>query len=112
MLTLRVTPKYSSNNSFRRRGLRLRLALDLLNVDLALQVRAFFDGNTLGRDVSSYSRSFAQFDSVARVDITFELPLHNDTFCFDVGFNQAVWPHRQIIALERDAAFDLAIHVK
>src|ERR1700732_2190526 len=110
--TPRPTPHHSSKNSFRRRGLRLWLSLELLNLDLAFEVRAFFNGNTLGGDISSDNRSFAQFHPVAGVDIAFELPLHNDTFCFDVGFNLAVWPHCQIVTLECNAAFDLAIHIQ
>jgi len=83
-----------------------------LNVDFASQVGAFLDRDPLGRDVPGENGAFAQFDPVARLNVSIKLALHDDALRFNGGFDLPVGADRQVVVLERDGAFDLSIDVQ
>src|SRR5208282_1090328 len=83
-----------------------------VDIDLSLQEGAFFNGNTLRRDVSGDRSGLPQVHAVTGLNITFQLSLHHDGFGVDAGLDLAVWAHGEAVALQGDAALDLAVQVE
>src|SRR5579862_5498196 len=95
-----------------RQLLSCRLLRPPLDVDLALQVSAFFDRNPLSRNIPVQHGRLPQFHSVAGLDVALEFALHNDDFRLDGSLDLAVWSDRKTITLQRDTALHLTIDVK
>jgi hypothetical protein len=83
-----------------------------MDINLALQIGALFDGDTLGRDIAGNNRGLTQFDAIAGLNVALEFSLHHNPFGVHAGFDLAVGANRQAVAFQGDAAFDLAIHIK
>src|SRR5689334_16102848 len=83
-----------------------------LNIDLALQVGAFFNRNALRADVAGHDGRLAQLNPVAGLHVALKLALHHHSLGLNRRFDLAVGADGQAVALEGDAALDLTIHVK
>ena len=86
-----------------------RLGIGLADVDSALEEGAILDADASRRYVAGESTLGANVDAVSGVDVALELSKHDDFTSADAGGHLAVLTHRDAIAGDGDAAFDLSV---
>src|SRR5262249_14962967 len=63
-------------------------------------------------DVTHHDGRLAQFNAIADMQVSLELSLDDDALGIDIGLHLPVRADRQVISLQQNAAFDLAVEIQ
>src|SRR5262249_15833823 len=83
-----------------------------LDVDLPLEICAFFDTHTLSGNVAYRNRRLTQFCALTGVDVSLQLALYGYTFRVYVGFHLPIRTYGEAITAQFDCALDLSVNVE
>src|SRR5271169_3332511 len=94
------------------RGRRVGLGGFHLDVHLALEISTFFDGDTLGHNITNDDGRFPQLGALTGPDVAFQIAVDHHALGADIRVHVAVRSDHQVVPLQLNRALDRAVDVQ